>query len=453
MPRDRENSVLIRVDGAGLADVNGSVPGPISLWIQRPTDEPLALPSHPHDAGRSRLVHIAPPNAPDAPDADHVLDRSDAVLLPGLVNAHSHLDLTAVGPLPHDPGDGFVNWVRTVIRARPIEGERIRDAVASGVGKSLAGGVVAVGDILGAAGGRPCTAGLAALARSPLEGVGFVEFFGIGARAAEGAQALHAIVRELAAWPPGARIRPGLHPHAPNTVSLPVYEEAAALAERDGLPISTHLAETPEERAFVGAGTGPQRDLLESMGIWDDAELAHIGRGLHPVAHLAPVLARTPFVVAHVNDADDDAIATLARTRASVAYCPRASAYFGAPSRTGPHRFRDMLDGGVNICLGTDSIINLDTPDRITPLDDARLLARTTGTDPRMLIAMMTTRGALALGLDAGRYRFTREPGSESPPGGHPIAGLVAVPVGRAGRDDPAAAVLAERTPPELLFC
>ena len=227
-----------------------------------------------------------------------------------------------------------------------------------------------------------------------------------------------------------------------------MYEEAAELAARDGLPISTHLAETTEEREFIGAGTGSQRELLERMGIWDDDELTHIGRGLHPVEHLGGVLGRAPFLVAHANDATDEAIETLARTGASVAYCPRASAYFGAPAHFGAHRFREMLAGGVNVCLGTDSIINLDTPDRISPLDDARLLARTTETPVRTLISMMTTRGALALGLDPGRYIF-RE--------GGPIDGIVAVPVteSRSGAAsiDPAETILREQTAPELLLC
>ncbi len=335
-----------------------------------------------------------------------------------------------------------------IIRERPADPGAIRAAMQDGIEKSLAGGVVAVGDILGAAGGRPTLAGLAALAASPLSGVGFVEFFGIGARTAAAIESLEALVHELAAWPPSARIRPGLHPHAPNTVSRVLYDHAAAIASRDGLPISTHLAETAEERAFVEEAAGPQRDLLESMGIWDDAESAHIGRGAHPIEHLAPVLERVPFLVAHANDCPDRGIETFARTRTSVAYCPRASAYFGAPDRFGPHRFADMLAAGVNVCLGTDSIVNLDTPDRISPLDDARLLAHTTDTLAHTLLAMMTTHGARALGLDPDSFTI-REGGA--------VRGLVAVPAGPgstgSGGGDPAARVLASREAPELLFC
>jgi cytosine/adenosine deaminase-related metal-dependent hydrolase len=446
-PNPTETTTL-RIDAAGLADAERSLGGPVSLWIRRPADRPLARPAHPGDAGQTRVLRVARTDDPGALPADTVLDRTDAVLIPGLVNAHCHLDLTPLGPRPHDPGPGpgcrFTEWVRAIIRDRPADAPAIRAAVAQGVAKSLAGGVVAVGDILGAAGGRPTTAGLAALAESPLTGVGFVEFFGIGARTGPALGSVAELAHDLAAWPAGARIRPGLHPHAPNTVSRPLYDDAAAIAARDGLPISTHLAETREERSFVADASGPQRDLLESMGIWDDAELEHIGAGAHPVEHLAPALARAPFLVAHLNDCPDEAIETLVRTNTVVAYCPRASAYFGAPDRFGPHRFRDLLAAGVNVCLGTDSIVNLDTPDRISPLDDARLLAATTDAPARTLLAMATTHGARALGIDPSGFIFRDDA---------PIAGVVAVPVGGDPGADPAARVLASRSAPELLLC
>ena len=380
------------------------------------------------------------------PTPDAVVDRTDCVLIPGLVNAHSHLDLTTVGPRAHDPDRGFVEWVRMIIEERPTDPEAIRASIAEGTALSLAGGVVAVGDIIGAAGGVPHTAGLGALAESPLEGIGFIEYFGIAVRKVLGISVLHDLAHEIAAWPTSARIRPGLHPHAPNTVSLPLYEETVRVAHRDGFPVSTHLAETPEERRFIAEADGPQRDLLERLGIWDESELDYIGNGRHPVEHLRHVLSKRPILCAHVNDADDRAIETLAEGGASVAYCPRASAYFGAPARFGPHRFEEMLDAGVNVCLGTDSIVNLDTLDRISPLDDARLLARTTDAGARTLLSMMTTRGASALGLDPDWYRF-RDAG--------PIAGIVAVPVGHGlpGGVAPAAAVLGSAGTPELLMC
>ncbi len=391
----------------------------------------------------------------DAPG--RVIDRRGCILTPGFVNAHTHLDLSEIGPRPHDPAGGFVPWVEMVRAQRPATPDAIERAVQRGIALSLAGGVVAVGDILGAPGGRPTTAALRTLADSPLRGVGFVEFFGIGTRADAAIGMLGPLADELAGFNSrtGGRFRAGLQPHAPNTVSLEVYRVCAHLAAARGLPVSTHLAETPEERRFIAEADGPQRAMLERLGIWDDRELAWIGRGRHPVEHLAPVLGGLdgpgghPFLLAHVNDADDAAIDTIADTGASVVYCPRASAYFGAPGAFGPHRYREMLARGVNVCLGTDSIINLDTPGRISVLDDARLLFHRDGTPARELLAMMTTRGASALGLDPALFRFI--------PGG-PVAGVVATPGhdsgagGYFGGDDPAEALMAGGSPPELVL-
>jgi cytosine/adenosine deaminase-related metal-dependent hydrolase len=326
-------------------------------------------------------------------------------------------------------------------RERPADPGEVRAAITRGAALCLAGGVVAVGDILGAPRGRPMIDGFPALADSPLHGVGFVEFFGIGARAPASVAALPDLIDSLAGLA-SERVRPGLQPHAPNTVSLPVYLAAAGHAMPRGLTLATHLAETLEERRFVSDAAGPQRELLESLGIWDDAELAQVGRGKHPVEHLHPFLDLAPVLAAHLNDCPDHALAILRQTPTSVAYCPRASAYFGAPERLGPHRYREMLAAGVNVCLGTDSLVNLDTPDRISVLDEARLLYRRDATPPGLIMAMATRHGARALGLDECAFSL----GNGATP-----AGVVAV---RAAlkHGDVGGAVLGGTGDPEVLF-
>lgn len=433
--------VLLKVLAAGVADAETSWPGPLAAWFEVVPQHPGVPDETPTGDSGTRFLRFGPLDGIDVPPADRVIDRLGCVLVPGLVNAHSHLDLTVLGPRGHDPCGGFVPWVEMVRAERPATPDAIAESIQRGVELSLAGGVVAVGDILGAVGGVPTTTGLGTLAESPLHGVGFVEFFGIGNRAAPAMDAITTLVPGLTAFIRSG-FKAGLQPHAPNTVSIEVYGRCVEMAHKYGLPLATHLAETPEERRFITLGEGPQRELLERLGIWDDRELEHVGKGLHPVEHLAAALTNHPFLVAHVNDADDGAIATLAGTGASVAYCPRASAYFDAPGSLGPHRYREMLDAGINVCLGTDSIVNLDTPGRISVLDDARLLFRRDGASARELLSMMTTRGATALGLDPSRYRFA--PGAL-------MAGLVAVPVG--GGDDPAETVMRGAGAPELLWC
>lgn len=439
---DRKPLILLVLADAAL-DADGVRPGPLAAWFEI---IPEADRDHqaPPRINAARLLRIEPAESlpADGPSPpDRVLDRRGHILVPGLVNAHTHLDLTSLGPRPHDPARGFVPWIDMIRRDRPATPKAIEASIRRGAELTLAGGVIAVGDILGAAGGQPCTDGLAVLADSPLRGVGFVEFFGIGNRAAEAIRAIDAVAPRLAGLG-SPRLRAGLQPHAPNTVSIPVYRRCVDLARTHGFPLATHLAETPEERRFIAEAAGPQRDLLERLGVWDNAELDHVGRGRRPVAHLAGVVQGWPFLVAHVNDADDAAIETLAKAGTSVAYCPRASEYFGAPGVFGPHRYREMLDAGVNVCLGTDSIVNLDTHDRISVLDDARFLFHRDRVAPRTLIAMMTTRGAAALGMNPDAFRFT--------PGGE-LAGLVAVPI--RGDQPPGEALFAGNGLPETLWC
>lgn len=109
------------------------------------------------------------------------------------------------------------------------------------------------------------------------------------------------------------------------------------------------------------------------------------------------------MLVAHVNDATDEAIGILAGSRATVVYCPHASEYFGAHRHFGPHRYRDMLAAGVRVALGTDSIVNLPDGDGLSVLEEMRLLYRRDGTRPELLLGMATVNGGAAvLGSEQG---------------------------------------------------
>src|SRR5690606_38178109 len=146
-------------------------------------------------------------------------------------------------------------------------------------------------------------------------------------------------------------------PHAPYSCGSRLYDAAADL----GLPLATHLAETIEEITFVRTGEGPFADLLRRIGVWD---ASITGCGLHPVDALAPALERGPWIAAHLNYIEARHIELLGRLGVSAAYCPRASEYFSHPAEgEAPHRYREMLAAGVNVALGTDSIVCLDTPD------------------------------------------------------------------------------------------
>ncbi len=454
---------MFRIDAAGAVDGSGRFAAPASILIEW-SDLGRAGP----DGGARILAFGRPGEVAGHPANAHakVVARGRSVLIPGLVNAHTHLDLTHIGPRAHDPAEGFVSWVEMIRSGRREDDDGIAKSVLDGLRLSMAAGTVAVGDIAGAPRGRTSLVPWRTLRDHGARGVSFLEFFGIGRTAAARQAALREpcfqAVKEWRAGDPAI----SLQPHAPNTVSRGLYEHAAALqrtlreATRPA-PLATHLAETPEEREFVMHGAGPQREMLERLGVWDDSILDDVGRGSHPVKHLESVLESVPALVAHVNDADDASIDILARTGTSVVYCPHASEYFGAANHFGPHRYREMLGAGVNVAVGTDSIVNLPAgsarmPERGVELDRAsgisvlrelRLLWGRDRADALTLLRMGTINGARALGLDELAFGFSN---------GSALAGVLAVEVSQ-HRDwscpaDLAAGVLEAPGSPEVLF-
>lgn len=388
-----------RIDCAGAID---AAPKPIAhapasiLLEVRPGQIRILAAGSPIEIDRHPVSRQATP-----------ISLSDHLITPAFINSHTHLDLTHIGPQPRSGFGAFVDLIRT---RRHVDPASIRESVLLGATLSRAGGVGAVGDIAGAVRGGASIEPYLALRDSGLAGVSFLEFFAMGdslpraiARADE--------VTDAALALSASSVRFGLQPHAPYSVAPTGYRHALARAARDRLPIATHLAESTEEHEFIGSARGPQRSLLEALGLWSDSLLAEFGQGKSPVAHLAPVLRHrsTPILLVHLNDLSDADVALLSDLNAHIpihiAYCPRSSDFFGAPGTFGPHRYRELVAAGINVCLGTDSIVNLPEADasgagaRISPLDDARLLFRQDACDARLLLQMLTVRGAAALAL------------------------------------------------------
>ncbi|HYE63021.1 MAG TPA: amidohydrolase family protein [Phycisphaerales bacterium] len=413
----------MRIDGARVVDARNvdASPGSVLVRFEGEVSEVegrLEGRGFVVAAGESAEVARHPLNA-----GARVVDRRGCLLIPGLVNAHTHLDLTHIGPMPHDPDGGFRGFVDAVRRGRRVDDEGIAASMREGAAMSLAGGVVAVGDIAGAPMGRPSLAAWRALREVFSVGVSFLEFFAIGRGMEPARERLATLVRENRGEIErlgGMGVRLGVQPHAPTTVDRRVYEWVLSSHEFQGWPVSTHLAETMDEREFVARGTGPQREFLEGLGLWSDEILEEVGRGDSPVQHLAGALGRRRFVCAHLNDVSDADIEVLARMGTSVAYCPRASEYFGAERVFGPHRYRDMMAAGVNVCLGTDSVINLPAgTSRVSTWGEVVRLVERDGLTLREGLAMCTVNGARALGIDEGMFGFA--------PGGGGFGGLVAV--------------------------
>lgn len=332
------------------------------------------------------------------PDA-LVHDCGEAVILPGLVNAHAHLELSHLSPgaPPRDPAD----WLIGVIRAAPPpgpEGDRLaRDAVTTGAEQCLRFGVTTVGDIAA----RPAVV-RAALAGTPLRGVSYGEVRAMASRRALLEERIAAAATDPAGI--GGRFHVGLSPHAPYSVEPQGYRRCLQVARERGLPLTTHLAEFAEEAPFLADHAGPLRRIWDFLGAWDD-QVPRFAGGPIQLAEAVGLLDDPRVLLAHVNYCDDVELDRLARGSASVVYCPRTHAHFGHP----PHRWREMLARGINVAVGTDSCAS--SPD-LNLVDDLRHLRQLAPDLPALTLwELATNRAARAIGrsrdvgtLEPGKY-------------------------------------------------
>jgi len=320
--------------------------------------------------GRS-LVEVRAPRLGDP--APH-----EGLLVPGLVNAHTHLELGGVGLV--SGGDGLPAWVERQLAARASAAVGL-DAVVAGARSLPALGVAAVCDV-GACEGRA-----AAIAQAGVSGVASVELIGLDpqrrclgldrARAGSTHRGERAVVVERAG------------PHAPYSTHPDVARACAAPVE--GRPTTLHLAEDPAEDRFLRHGDGPWAALLDRLGVaWREVELP----GPDPVSWLASVgLLGPQALVVHGVTLDRAGFATLARARAPLCLCVRSNLHIGgrAPDVGG------AVQLGVPLALGTDGLVSC--PD-LDVLGEIPALARLAPQVPiaRWLQAA-TEGGARALGL------------------------------------------------------
>jgi aminodeoxyfutalosine deaminase len=322
-----------------------------------------------------------------------VRDFGDAVVLPGLVNAHTHLELSdcQCGP---PPAGGFATWLVGMLRRTRISPEEMERAVTRAIGigveQCLRFGVTTVGDI-----SRQCHLTRTLLRESALRVVSFGEVQAMAQRRGLLEERLAIAADESLA---AERLKIGITPHAPYSVEPDGYRRCLETAKARRLPLATHLAETRDEEAFLALHSGPLRELWDQWLTWDDYVPKFTGGPIRLARELG--LLDYPTLLAHVNYCDDEELSTLAAGKASVVYCPRTHQFFGHP----PHRWREMLDRGINVAVGTDSCAS--SPD-LNLVDDLRLLHRLYPDQPVSRLWEMATVGAArAVGLsDAGVIR------------------------------------------------
>lgn len=299
----------------------------------------------------------------------------NAAIIPGLVNPHAHLDLSgARGLIPPTDPDHFTDWLRGVIAYRRSRTpEQVQADIRAGLAECLRCGTTLIGDI--------ATEGASwdVVAASPLRAVVFREMIGLSEERAEAVR--------MATWewyssrPAIPNTRVAISPHAPYSA-----RRSLLVCARNVDTVAVHLAESPGELDLLKSHSGPFVEFLSSLGVWDPSGLVR-----HPdyVIVRNRLAGRALFI--HCNHTSPDA-AQYFHGNMSIVYCPRTHAGFGHP----PHPFREFLDHGVRVCLGTDSLAS--NPD-LDILAEARFVHERYPDFPgETLLRMVTLAGAEALG-------------------------------------------------------
>lgn len=328
-------------------------------------------------------------------------DLGDVVLMPGLINAHCHLDYTGMRGAILSTGN-FSQWIRRINELKRTQSDDdYLAAIAAGFDELRRWGTTSVCNI------EAFPELMVRLPVPPLRTWWFYELLDIRNRihTEDVVAGALAFFDERPKWLGGF----GLSPHAPYTTSLGLYDLVRACSEKYGMPLMTHLAETQEEYDMFADASGPLYDFLKNLG----RNMSDTG-GTTPVRHLIEggVLPRGAMLT-HMNvlaDGDYDLLAQ--RPDLTVVHCPKCHAYFDRP----PFPLERVRATGVRLCLGTDSLasntaLNLFEEMREVQQNHPSLA-------PADILDLVTRQPAAALGL-RGRL-------GELTPGA--LADLVAVP-------------------------
>jgi cytosine/adenosine deaminase-related metal-dependent hydrolase len=279
-------------------------------------------------------------------DGADVVDLGNVAIVPGLHNAHTHLELSAFAQPIGDPTQGFPAWIGDVVAWRRgqfetfTEAERWeqrRAAMERGLQESAAAGVTSIDDIVTPG----WTEELGALAKCDYKP--YQEVLGLRTnRIEELAAAAELFVTQY----PTA----GISPHAPYTVGVELLERLVKLSRERRVPLAMHLAESPDEVELLRSHSGAFYSLLTELDAWDPSAFP---RGIAPLDYLKLLSQAHSALVIHGNYLNSEEIAFLAAhaERMTVVYCPRTHAYFGHPR----YPLVEMLQQGVRVALGTDS--------------------------------------------------------------------------------------------------
>jgi cytosine/adenosine deaminase-related metal-dependent hydrolase len=349
-------------------------------WVLPISDAPIGGGAVAIDDGR--IVAVG------ARDGSEDIELGHAAVLPGLVNAHTHLELSYLhGRIP--PSSSFLEWVRPMLAARreraDADQQIVVRAAADAIRRARAAGTAVFGDVSNTLAVVPLLreAGTAAAVFHELIG-----FLGVGAD-----EQVASARRAIEALSAGDDVRLSVAPHAPYSVSPALF--AAIRRDLDahgGREISTvHVGESPEEVELLKKGTGPWRALLEDMGVWNEAWQVP---GCSPVEYLSDLgFLQGSVLAVHGVQLEGTDLARLRTLGVTVVACPRSNVYVGVGSP--PLEAFYAMD--LEVALGTDSLASVADLNMFNELGEARRIAPRV--PARSLLRSATLTGATALGF------------------------------------------------------
>jgi cytosine/adenosine deaminase-related metal-dependent hydrolase len=294
-----------------------------------------------------------------------VHDFTESAIIPGLVNTHTHLELTAMRGYLEAEESNFFDWLKklTIARLERMTPDDLQVSALWGACEAVRAGITSVGDASDSA-----FMSMRALKEVGLRGIVFQESFGPDSRLAkENFDKLKTKVTELREIETEL-VQVGVSPHAPYTVCGPQLELIADYAQHEHLPVMIHAAESAAEDELIRDGGGIFAEGLARRSIeWSTP-------GVSIIQHLkqSQILETHPLL-AHCIRVDERDIETLAETRSKVAHCPKSNAKLGH----GRAPFARFIDQGINIGLGSDSVASNNTCDILEEARFAALMART----------------------------------------------------------------------------
>ena len=380
---------VVPVGAPPIRDGWVSVEGDVIAGVGGPDNDPLR---HGHPSSAASVLH-------------------DVVLMPALVNAHTHLELSWLRGHTR-PASSFLGWVSGMMRERLQSPEGrdeafVRSAMALGLEEMKASGTGLVGDISNA------FSHLDLLDASGLDGMVFHEI--IKFRAGDAGAFVNEARGRIEAAAGATRWRLALAPHAPYSVAPSVFQAlAAARPSLRDAHMSVHVGESPEEVEFIGRGSGGWPDLLKRLGAWDPDWRVP---GCSPVEYLDRLGFWNDRTLAiHAVQAGERDLERFAELGVTVVTCPRSNVWVGA----GPPPAEAFYRSGVRVAIGTDSLASVGDLNLFSELAELRRVAP--GVAPADLIRSATLSGAEALGFAATHGALT--------PGRRAAMAAVAVPPG-----------------------